>query len=144
MAETVTVACGLPHGLLLRIYDRVKVNHALPGGGARETDEFREKAIAPVRIRGWAHPQDEAPAVQLVNGFALTPNVDKAFFEEWMKQNAGHEAVKKGLIFAHGKDANTAAEARDKKGLKSGLERLDPKNLPKGIAEYKKTDAVEA
>lgn len=142
MAETVTVACGLPHGLLLRVFAPVKVNHALPGGGSREVDEFRDVGAEPVHIKGWSHPQDKAPAIQLVNGFALTPNVDKAFFEKWMSQNKDHHVVKSGLIFAQSKGTEAAAEAKDKKTLKSGLERLDPDKLPKGLKKYDKNEVT--
>jgi hypothetical protein len=132
MAGTVTVACKLPAGLTLRVFDMVDTFEPIVGGGMRTVKVAQERPERAI-VKGWSHPQNMAPNVQLVEGFALTPNVDKDLWEAWKAQNEKSDVVKNGLIFAHEKPANTEAEAKDKKSVRSGLERLDPNKLPRGI-----------
>jgi hypothetical protein len=129
---TVAVACKLPHGLVMRVFDMVETQEPVMGGGYRAIKVARERAKR-VTLEGWSHPQNMAPNSQIVGGFALTPNVDKEFWDAWLAQNAELDAVRNGLIFAHEKTMSLEAEARDKTTLKSGLERLDPNKLPRGI-----------
>lgn len=128
--KTVTVACKLPNGLILRTFDMVKTTEPAPGG-TRDFEIARPRE-GQVFINGSRTP----PGVQVdhahVGGYALTTGVDAAFFELWMKQNAESDIVRNKLIFAHATD--TAAVAKENKSRKSGLEPLDPNKLPvKGI-----------
>lgn len=136
----VTVACRLPHGMRLRIYELVKTTEVIMGG-TRDVLVSRQKGDDVV-VNGWSEPQNHAKK-HLVEGFAITPGVDKEFFDKWLSQNKDSDVVKNGLIFAHEKEGNTFAEAKDKKSLRSGLERLDPAKLPKGIEKVGK-EAVPA
>lgn len=138
---TVTVGCKLPHGLELRLFRMEKVQHPVMGGGFREVEEAREIGGKRVVINGWSHPQNAAPRAQMAHGTALTMGVDKEFFDKWMEQNREHAAVKNGLIFCAEKDGNVFAEAKAKEKVRSGLERLDPDHLPKGV---KKAEPVAA
>ena len=139
-AESVTIACKLPHGLMLRIFKMHDTNEAVMGGGSRAV-KVAHAIEKTVTIAGFSHPQNAAPKGPMVEGFALTPNVDKEFWDIWIAQNAESDMVKNGLIFAHVKPADTNAESRDKKDLRSGLERLDTSKLPKGVS---KSDMVSA
>jgi hypothetical protein len=129
---TVTVACKLPHGMTLRVFDMVESQEPVMGGGFRAVKVAQERPER-VTLKGFAHPQNRAPSTQIIEGFALTYGVDAEFWNAWKTQNAQSDVVKNGLIFAHEKPVNTEAEAKDKKSLRSGLERLDPAKLPKGI-----------
>lgn len=139
-AESVTVACKLPHGLILRVFKMHETNEAVMGGGSRVV-----KVAHPIEktfvVAGFSHPQNAAPKATLIEGFALTPSVDKEFWDLWLSQNAESDVVKNGLIFAHVKPADTSAESKEKKLTRSGLERLDPAKLPRGI---EKSDLVSA
>lgn len=95
-ARTVTVGCKLPHGLHLD----------LPGMGRVTLKGLNSSAI--------------------INGHGLTHNVDGEFFDAWMQIYKDHPAVVGGFIFAHVKDADVTAEAKDRAGEKTGLEPLDP------------------
>jgi hypothetical protein len=132
MAGTVTVACKLPAGLVLRVFDMVETQEPVMGGGYRAVKVARERPHR-ITLKGWSHAQNMAPNAPIIGGFALTPNVDKDFWDAWLTQNQELDAVRNGLIFAHEKPVNAEAEAKDKKTVKSGLERLDPAKLPKGI-----------
>jgi hypothetical protein len=132
MAETVTVACKLPHGLILQNYRMAEKPVPILGGGTR-VEKMAEPVGAPITIRGVAHEVNKAPTVQIIGGYALTPGVDAGFFAAWLKANADHDAVRNGLIFAHAKADDAEAEAREKSSLRSGLEPIDPSRLPKAI-----------
>lgn len=140
MPGTVTVACKLPNGIFLRVFDMVETQEPVMGGGYRTVKMAREKGQR-VRLNGFSHAQNRAPNSPIREGFALTYGVDKDLWDLWKSQNADTDMVKNGLVFAHEKDANTLAEIREKKDTRSGLERLDPNKLPKGI---KKSDMVLA
>lgn len=142
---TVTIACKLPSGLLLRVFKMEESQEPVMGGGFRSVKVARQVGET-VRINGCAHPQDKAPLQPIVQGtgYALTPGVDKEFWDTWLAQNKDLMAVRNGLIFAHEKEASTVAEAREKKSVRSGLERLDPDKLPSGLEKVKTADAVAA
>ena len=126
---TVTVACKLPHGLICRIHKKDKRMVPVYGGGYKE-EEFWSETGEEFILNGNAYPQNEAPKVPLAHGFALTYGVRKDWWDAWIMQNRLLPAVKNGLIFAHERQGKTEDEAKEKAGVKSGLERLDPKNLP--------------
>jgi hypothetical protein len=88
-------------------------------------------------IEGNSWPHGMAPVSPMASGFALTPGVDKAFFDLWLDQNKTADMVKNGLLFAHSETRSVEAQARDHEAIKSGLERLDPANLPR---EFRKKD----
>lgn len=135
-AETVTVACKLPAGLILRLHRMEETQEPVMGGGSRTVRQARQVGES-VRINGNAHPQNKAPRHQIVDGadfgYALTPNVPKAFWDQWLEQNKDHAAVKNGLLFAHVEHRSVEAEAREKEKVRSGMERLNPEKLPKNI-----------
>lgn len=124
----VTVACKLPNGLVLRIFDFVDSEDPLPGGGTRGFKIARQRREVYV-LRGPAHYLDKPRAVDVAGGFALTPNIPQQFWEEWLAQNDDTDIVKNGLVFAHSRD--TAGQARELFQLKSGLEPLSPDKDPR-------------
>jgi hypothetical protein len=134
MPGTVTVACKLPHGLKLRLFNMVDSQEPILGGGYRTVKVAREMPKS-VTLKGWSHAQNMAPDAQIIGGYALTPNVDKDFWDAWLAQNQELDAVRNNLIFAHDKSVNAEAESKEKRDVRSGLERLDPKKLPKGVTQ---------
>lgn len=136
--ETVTVACKMPHGLELRVFDMVDKRVIAPGGSGTYTVKEAVERKTRVRLNGFAHPQDKAAIASVVGGYGLTFNVDKAFFDLWMEQNKDSDVVQNGLIFAHVRRENAEGKAREQKELKSGLERLDPAKPPPGIVPLRK------
>lgn len=128
MGETVTVACKLPHGLRLRLFDMVDASEPVMGGGTR-TFKRAQEIGEPVVIRGYrAMPflEREEGAKFPNGGYALTPGVDKEFWEKWLEQNQDLEAVKNNLVFAAGKTENARAEAV---GFVDQLCGLEPMNM---------------
>lgn len=131
--EKVTVACKLPNGLVLRVFSMVDKDEHVMGGGVKTTkvaQEFPERVV----LNGWSHPQNHSARHQIEGGFALTPGVDKEFFDLWLDQNKDSDVVRNGLVFSQARTDSAASAARERKDVRSGMERLDPSKLPvKGI-----------
>jgi hypothetical protein len=141
--ETVTVACKLPHGLKLRVFKFVERDEPILGGGVR-TVKIAHELDETATVCGIAHDLTRAPEQTIIHGFALTHGIDKELWELWLEQNKRNPIVISGLIFAHSNDANIRAEASEKKNLRTGMEPLDPDNLPKGVGKIKTFNAKEA
>jgi hypothetical protein len=131
---TVTVASKFPMDFTLRIFDFVKRYEPVMGGGTREVKiAERRRGSKEFIVQGNSWAQNRGPHQQLHSGYAITSGIPKAFWDEWLEQNKEADYVVNGMLFAHAETASTMSEAREKEKEKSGLERLDPKNLPKGI-----------
>lgn len=61
-----------------------------------------------------------------IGGYGLTRGVDKAQFEDWLKEHETFEPVARDLIFAVGQESAARATASERKGEKNGFEPLDP------------------
>jgi hypothetical protein len=127
--EFVTVGCKLPHGVVLRAFRMADTQEPIQGGGAK-TVLKAEQLPGEFVVAGNSFPQGVGPKVPMEGGFALTPNCPKELWDRWFAANKDSPMVKNGLIFAHGSEKNTVAEAREKEAVRSGLERLDPTKLP--------------
>lgn len=138
--ETVTVACKLPNGLVLRVYDYVKAQEPTPGG-LREVTVPKQRAEEYV-LNGWSHPQNRASHCLLADGYALTMNIPKAFWDKWLEQNKDTDFVRKHLIYAHVKMENAVDFAKEHAKVRSGLERLDPDKLPGKLKKATEKDAA--
>ncbi|NPT59097.1 hypothetical protein [Paraburkholderia elongata] len=131
---TVTVASKFPMDFTLRLFDFVKRYEPVMGGGQREFKIAEPRhGSKDFIVQGNSWPQNKGPHQQINCGYAITHGIPKAFWDEWLEQNRESAFVVNGMLFAHAETASTMAEAKEKEKEKSGLERLDPKNLPKGI-----------
>lgn len=110
MSGFCTVALKLPFGLILRLPDRPEVE-----------------------LKGFSLPYGVAAPMSIAGGYALTPNVDADFFEEWMMVNENLDLVKKKFIFAAAKASDASSMAREMAETMSGLEPLDPDKPGKGL-----------
>jgi hypothetical protein len=128
--ETVSVACKLPSGLQLRVFRMVDRDEQILGGGVRQVKQAEQ--LEPVyTVYGWAHPQNAGPHCTILHGYAITDGIPKEHWELWLSQNKNSMMVQNGLIFAQNSTSSIKDQAKDGKAVKSGLERLDPNNLPK-------------
>jgi hypothetical protein len=127
--ETVTVACKVPNGLILRVYDKVDGEEPIYGGGSKRIDQFYQTGESIVLRGSSLDPIDlksgNLPLYPHVGGFALTAGVPKAFWEKWKEQNADHPVLKNNLVFAADGTDKASGEARDKVDVKSGMEGID-------------------
>ena len=120
---TITVGCKLPNGPILRIFEMVDQREPVLGGGSRIQPV--SQAVGPqVQLQGFGVPWGARPNYDIIGDFALTKNVDAAFFRQWLIQNRDSDLVKNKLIFCHKSHNDAQAIARDNEHLRSGLEPL--------------------
>ena len=129
--DKVVVASKLPFALELQLCDSREEQRQDRATTWVERVYYKTGEI--VVINGTSHPRGAPPEgvtwpdpPQTVAGAALTFGVPKAFFDEWMKQNAKTDMVKNGLIFAAAKRDTVVGQAREKKDGLSGFEALRP------------------
>ena len=123
MGETVTVGCKLPAGVILHLHT----------GGERDpktgfligirVDESKGR----VRLKG-------SNSRTVVGGFGMTSNVPKDFWEAWKDQNKDRPLFKNQIVFAVSDSASFGAVANElKNDASTGLEPINPEDLPKGL-----------
>ncbi len=129
---TVNVACKIPNGLVLRVYEMQEEFEPVQGGGQRRIDKafqvgedvvLNGSALDPVLLRS-----GKLPLHPHVGGYAITRGVPKDFWELWLKQNVAHPAVKNGLVFAYESLDRVSDAARERETVESGFEGIDPDN----------------
>jgi hypothetical protein len=127
MSDKVTVACKLPHGLILRVFDKQKVQEPMPGGGTKAVERAFPRPQT-VTLKGYLDKYDPSiPPAARGSSYALTHDVDKDFFDLWLKQNHDLDAVTNHLVFAH--DQDTLGMTEEYKATRSGLEPVNPRAL---------------
>ncbi|SRR6266705_3194467 len=147
---TVCVACKLPHGLILRVFEMEETEVPILNGPPKRVKQARELARRFV-VNGFSHAQNRAPDYDIQSphvlgngttegGYALTPGVPKDLWDLWLEQNKTSMMVRNGLIFAFDRREDVNAKAADGQKIRSGLERMDPDHLPAVIANAVKTD----
>jgi hypothetical protein len=130
MSETVIVACKLPNGMILQLWEMVEMVEPVMGGGLRKVNVARPHPDGRVYVlNGNRTPFGVQPDHEIRHGFGLTYNVDKEFFEKWLHDNRLSAVVKNGLVFAHEKREDVRAHAEEMSREKTQFEPLDPDNL---------------
>jgi len=128
MPGTVAVACRMPNGLRLRLYEFRDVEDQVIGGGVRMRKQAHQ-SIKPGRpgevvLKGFSQPIGAIDS-RIIGGYGLTYNVDAEFMSEWMKQNADSDLVKNHIVFSHEKVEIVEKKAMEHKRTLSGLEPLN-------------------
>jgi hypothetical protein len=144
MPGTVTVACKIPTGLILQTYIMEDHDEPLFGGGNKTIKRAVRSPHPPVKINGPARYAGLDLPHDIKGGCGLTYNVDADFFAEWLRQNRDEPYVKNGLIFAQpsGKSGEIDGQIRDHRKQMSGMEPMDPRNLPQEFkGRIEKADA---
>lgn len=139
--QTVTVACKLPQGHRARLFAKHEIQSTTPAGVIQTVTQFQPTGEEFV-FRGPQHAQNEGPRVVTAGGFALTFGVPADFWDSWYAQHKDHDLVKSGLIFSQGRKADTIDAAKERKDLRTGLERVDP-SKPLNIGGQKVSFASE-
>jgi hypothetical protein len=129
--ELVTIACKLPHGLVLEGgYEFV------PGqwGSLIKTDKYFK-----VTLNGWyAEHMKNFPRIQPIAELNPPPGLTQIPKEIWLAwlQGAGkhHPAVKNGLIFEMREDkASQKSQLKEMEQKAAPFLPLDPNKLPEGV-----------
>lgn len=116
---TVLVGCKLPAGVLMEL-------------GKRGTTSYWSLKLNGLNDVG----RDDA-----LGGFAITKGVPAEAFERWHNKMMDRSMFRNGLIFSVA-DMDSARDfARTLEKQRSGMERIDPKNMPKGLSRVPKSRA---
>lgn len=122
--KTVTVACKLPHGVVIRDHTEGAVHENVMGGGSRKVKVYRP--IGPkIRIKGPTVPVAFVRLVEVVGGYAITSGIDADVFGRWMSWNKDAPFVRNLLIYGHEDRDHVLGWAREHGAVKSGVEPLD-------------------
>ena len=141
-AETVTVACKMPNGMLLQLCEPMEIQQPVLGGGMKTVTEYKPMGQI-VKIHGPAVPFGAERPCRVVMGYALTEGVDKAFFDAWLEQHAQDHSVVNKIIFAHTSAEYVRDFAKDHRTVTSGLEPLKTENDPRAKVGAKINPADE-
>jgi hypothetical protein len=138
---TVTVACKLPNGLVLHVFEERPVLEQMFGGGTREVKQwFRSEES--YTLAGSAMSFEEIMSgdtrAMVVGGYALTPGIPTDFWEKWLEQNKHTRIVQKELVFGHKQEDSVRSFARSNAKERTGLEPVDPDNPASSSPEFKR------
>lgn len=106
------------------------------------TERVAQKAGKMVRINGTAYPNGQAPEgfrarPEMYRGWALTPGVDKEFWDTYARQNKGAPYLENNHVFAETtRDAVIQRIKRELDGTTAGLDPVTPDadfRMPKPI-----------
>lgn len=122
--KTVTVACKLPHGVVIRDFTKTVQHENVMGGGSRRIDVYRPVGKR-IRIKGPQVPTPFLRLVEIAGGYAITDGVDAEIFQRWMNWNKDSQAVVGELIFGYEDRDRVIGMARERANVKSGVEPLD-------------------
>ena len=141
MPGTVCVGCKIPNGLILQIFGSDEVHEPVMGGGSRLIK--RAFVTDRIKLNGPAVAVGKVPKHDIRSGAGLTYGVDADKFALWVAQNKGSDLLIKDreLVFTSVKQPDIEAQAKDRVSLKTGLEEIDPKNMP---SEFKHKIATAA
>jgi hypothetical protein len=114
---------------MLRVFAPEKIMVPIMAGGAKEVTRWRPTAWSQ-KLNGPARKIGQDVSYQIMHGFGLTHGVDADQFAIWLEQNRDTEMVKLGLVFGQAKTNDVIQQASEHRKEKSGLEPVDPNNLP--------------
>ena len=127
--NTVWVECNLPNGIVLYLEregysptgHKIKAPveaFVVDGGRVKTTPNV-------VRLNG-------ANAARVIGGYGMT-EVSADFWEAWLATHKDFAPLVAGAIKAQSTRERAAAQALDEEKLRTGFERIDPKNPGKGL-----------
>ncbi len=142
---TVVIGCKVPNGIILREFKMVE--RTIRIHGMVSTEEMSQETGNRFTVRGPALAFGQIPNIPIVGGFALTPGVPADLARTWFQQNSDSDIVRNNLIFFEDSVERAQARARELSSVRSGLEPLDPKNMPrefsKGAARVESADLTD-
>ena len=126
---TVTVACKIPNGIIMRVHEQHDFHETVPGGPPRPAKRAVEKAR--FNIAGPAAPFGMVPKTDVAGGYALTHNVPKDLWDAFKAQHSDSDMIVNKLLFAYEKPEATVSEAKNARKNLSGLEPIDTSTTTK-------------
>lgn len=128
---TVVVGCKLPNGIILQLSTFESTTEPVMGGGHRDIQVGRKVGTKYV-VRGPRVPFGEIPKFLMVGGYALTSGIPEDFWQRWLEQNKDSDIVRRELVVAYPMMEDVERHCRDNEKVMTGLEPIDPRNMPRG------------
>lgn len=122
---TVIVGCRIPFGLVLQTYMMVAASEAVMGGPARDFEIARKTSHRYV-LNGSRVRIGQDRSWEIVNGAGLTHGIPEEVWNKWYEDNKNEPIVKNKLVFAHAKEVEVRAMAKDARSIRTGLEPYAP------------------
>lgn len=143
---TVTVACKMPHGFWLKVYDMVDSGENTPQG-YKQVKVAKERG-EPIKINGWwsehqaqqARRRTKTPPIAMEGAYALTHNVPADVWEKWLEDNKDSDMVRNKLVFASTSMDTVNGMMDDHDATRSGLEPVDPDKPPADMRRIQPAD----
>ncbi len=119
--ETVTVACKVPMGLVLRVHGVIETSEQT-ANGPRPAKMY--PMLKEYTVKGPGHEAGQRAMAETAGGYALTRGIPREFWDKWMEEFADSPLVLNGQIFAASRPSIAAGRAAEQKELTSGMEPL--------------------
>jgi len=120
--ETVSVACKVPNGLILRVGAFETITVPVLGGGLRDEKIWRATADQ-IKINGPKRAMESGdPDSPVADGYALTFGVNADLMAKWMADNADSDIVRNHLIVVNTKREDLKAMTKEGRTARTGLE----------------------
>ena len=151
--DTVTVACKLPHGIKLRVFEWEKYDELLRDGTVREAKRSRPIEGAEFTVRGtWVASAGQAYSASnqmvrdlLPGGYAITTGCPRDIWDRWLEQNKESPLVRNAIIFASASSVDK--QAHENAGVLSGMEPINKEapgaRMPGGVDRRLKIGILE-
>jgi hypothetical protein len=123
--KTVTVACKLPHGIVIRDFEERSEYEPVFGQAERRKVSVYRPVGPKIRIKGPSVPSLFIRYVEVIGGYAITEGIPADVYERWENWNMEAPFFANDLIFAHEDGARARAWAKDHETIKSGMEPLE-------------------
>ena len=127
---TVTVGCRLPFGYVIETYTMRDERELVMGGGSRDVKVARKTGHR-FELNGNRTRVGQANSWIIANGAGLTRGVPEDVWEAWLKDHKDEPIVLNKVIFAHSRENEVRAMAKDARKVPTGLEPFNPKDDPR-------------
>ena len=104
--RTVSIGCKLPNGLIIR-FEKF------------DNESKSYQTINDIELQG-------ANSSKIIGGYGLTDGVDADLFAEWLRMHKDDEIVRLGIVFQQTTPQRAADAAKERAGVKTGFEPIDP------------------
>lgn len=118
VGETVTVACRMPSGVILRIFEMVDETK-VTSSGMQTSKVARE--VQRVELNGSSPRNRQGP--HFLNAAGLT-QVSRHLWETWCAQNHDSDLLARRIVFTAGVEDDTNAAVREVESVLTGFEPL--------------------
>ena len=136
--QTVSVACKVPMGLVLRVHGTMEVSEQTTNG-PRLTKVF--PVLKEYTVKGPSHPVNRLAKAPIAGGYAITRGIPKDFWDKWLADNRESPLVVNHQIFAADTPTYVAGQAKEMREIRSGMEPMNPNGKDSRIPKPTRPEA---